>query len=307
MLSQYSFAGVVLSIRHEDDELFRSIDDEIGYYGRKEAAEADCSATFNPGPDGINIPKKAIRTYIMEGQEMYSLGERTFLAGRDNRYVIIMDFGKKEIAVHYREHEASLQNVVRWMLKWLIIKAAEGKGLAYIHASAAHYKGKTIIFSGDSHSGKSSSLLRMIQNGAKAISDDSVIFDGANLIPFTFNTSVDEDLVRRFSIKPGFNIGEHVDNRSAYGKADVVIFLRVWNNESSELRPMEYKRALLNMIRSYKKEQTFTIWANWDKDDSSKLIFERYASLLENARCFEFYAGFDEEEVRRTLFDFLDK
>jgi hypothetical protein len=308
MDNYYNIAGVVLRIRHDGAWLFRSMEDEIKYYGSGEAADHHCSASFEM-KQPMMIPKKAIRSYTLDGQAIFIHDGKIFLSGKDNAYSICMDFGKRHMAVDYTQESKSLQNVSRWLLKWLIIKTAEERGISYIHASAAHYKGKNIIFCGDSHCGKSSSLIRLVQNGARAISDDSVIFDGTNIIPFTLNTSLDEDLERRFGIKAGaFDIGSFMDHSQRYGNADILVFLKVWNNDTSEMRPLEGKRAILSLMRGYQKELSFTIYGTRDRNDPeiSKKIFTRYAGLVAHARCFEFYAGSDEREVREKLIGFLD-
>ncbi|NYZ77396.1 hypothetical protein H0O02_03720 [Candidatus Micrarchaeota archaeon] len=312
MHDYYDFAGVSLRIRHDGDGLFRSIDKEIRYYGAGEAADPDCSAEFHL-PDRkptAAIPKKAIRTNILDGQAVYLHDGQIFLSGRDNEYVICMDFEKKRMTVDYAEDSKALQNVSRWLLKLLIIKTAEEKGMSYVHASAAHYKGKNIVFCGDSHCGKSSSLIRLIRQGARAISDDSVIFDGTHIIPFTLNTTIDGDLEKRFGIKSGsFDIGFYMDHTQRYKNVDILVFLKIWNNDTSEIKPLDGNLALLSLIRSYQKELSFTSCAARDRGgpELSKQIFGRYAALVENAKCFSFYAGFDEEEVIKTLIDFLDR
>ena len=304
MENYYRFAKVRLKIDHQNDELFRMIDDEINYYATDEG-EFDCEARFNPTRKP-SIPEKAIRTNVLNTEMVYLKDQTMFLAERYGRYVISMNVGKKNIKVDYKEAEDSLKNVLRWLMKWLIIKSAEENGLAFIHASAVSYNGKNIIFSGDSNCGKSSALMRLIDNGATAISDDSVISDGEYIFPFTLKTRVDEDFAKRFSIKSElFDIGKHMNHKEKYKDVHLLILLRIWNNKTSQIKPIEYNKALLNLIRIYRKEIPF-LWSSLDNVDGTKLIFKTYGKLLENTRCVEFYAGSDEKEVRRTLLDFIN-
>jgi hypothetical protein len=304
MESYYDFAGVVLKAQHADDYIFKKIDEELRYY-RTERKQSDCTVRFNRDPHAA-VPKKAIRTNALKTEFIYLDGGRMFIADKEGRYIISMSIAKKELAIDYTENPIALRNLLRWLLKWLVIKTAEGKGLAFIHASAASYHGKTILFSGDSNCGKSSALLRLVRKGARAISDDSVITDGKRIFHFTFKTSVDGDFARRFGIPPGlYDIGKFVDRGQSYDKADLLIFLKIWNNETSEMRPLKYDEALLSLVRIYKKEIPF-LWSGLG-GDGTKVIFEKYASILENAKCFEFCQGSDEDEVSRTLLDFLDR
>jgi hypothetical protein len=304
----YRFAGVILRISHDSGGIFSGIEQELKYYRIEGAIDPDCTASFEKRAD-VALPQGAVRTDVMGGQAVYLHGGRVYLAGKDNGFVIGMDFEKRGMAVEYSDEGKDLQNASRWLLKWLIIKTAERKGVTFLHASAAHYKGRNIIFCGDSHCGKSSSLIRMVRQGARAISDDSVIFDGKHIIPFTLNTSIDNDLEKRFGIASGaFDIGGYMDHSERYRNADILVFLRIWNSTSSEARPMERNKALLAMMKGYQKELGFTPYAARDRNDPEllKQIFAGYSALLENAKCFEFYAGNDEEEVRNALISFLD-
>ena len=304
MENYYQFAKVTLRIDHENDKLFKMINDEIKYYAI-DKGKSDCRAKLNPTKEP-RVPEKAIRTNVLNTETIYLKDQTMFLANNNGKYVINMNVGKKNIEVDYTEAEDSLKEVLRWLMKWLVIKSAEEKGLAFIHASAVNYNGKNIIFSGDSNCGKSSALMRLIENGATAISDDSVISDGEYFFPFSLKTSVDDDFAKRFNIKSGlFDIGKYMNHKEKYKGADLLIFLRIWNNKTSEIKPMEYKKALLNLIRIYRREIPF-LWSNLDNVDGTKLIFKTYGKLLENTKCVEFYAGSDEKEVRKKMLNFIN-
>lgn len=306
MDSYYSIAGVVLKVEHQGDGFFRKMDDELKYY-RADAGKHDCLALFN-NASCAGIPQKAVRTNVLNNATVYLHEQQVYIADKDGRFVVRMAIGRKELAVDYQSDCDGLHELMRWLMKWLIIKSAEGRGMAFIHASAASYKGRTIVFCGDSKCGKSSSLMRLIQNGATAISDDSVLSDGKQVFPFTLKTGVDEDFARRFGVDAGlFDIGKHAEHGSVYGKADCVIFLRIWNSAKSEIRPLDYGKAYLGLVRAYKKEIPF-LWSGVDREtaDGSAGIFKRYGEILDSARCFEFFQGNDEREVREVLLGFLN-
>ncbi|MBN1169648.1 hypothetical protein JXA56_01355 [Candidatus Micrarchaeota archaeon] len=301
----YNFANVVLKIEHDKDDLFKYIDNEINQYQIKEKDHVFFTRIKKTSK--IEVPNKAIRTNVFDGQAIYAHNKKIFIIGKDKEYSIVMDPVKREMIVDYIDDTEELRLMLRLLLKWSIIISAQENGMVYIHASAAHYNGKNIIFCGDSHCGKSSSLLRLVRNGAKAISDDSVLFDGKGLVPFSMNTTIDKDLEKRFEIKSkSFKIEKYVDHDFEYGKPDTIIFLKIWNNDTSEIKKMDYKIALLNLIRIYKKEIPF-VWAILNKDitDGTGDIFKKYASLVEGVDCFEFYAGYEEVEVRKKLLEFL--
>ena len=307
MENYYQFANVTLKIEHENDPIFSYIDKEISNY-RSDKKGYIGIAKINPKTTEIKIPEKAIRTNVFDGQSIYSHNQQAFIVGKNREYSIILNLGKKEIIVDHIEDTDELRKMLRWLLKWIIIISAQENGLVYLHASAGNYKGKNIIFCGDSHCGKSSSLLRLIRNGARAISDDSVLFDGKNLIPFTLNTTIDEDLRNRFRMDSNFNIEKYIDHDLNYGKPDLIIFLKVWNYGKSQFQELDYNKALLNLMQIYKKEIPF-VWSILEKDSTKTAgeVFKNYASLLEGVKCYEFFAGSDEEEVRNKLISFLDE
>jgi hypothetical protein len=300
----YSIAGVTMRLSHQDDGLFRALDSELGFYRRKEPAAPDCAVLLSPGRRGLAAPEKAVRTNVWEGKSVFSRDGKIHIMGEGGAYLASIDYRKKELSIEYDEAGGALEKVARWLVKWLIITAAQEKGLTYVHASAASFMGRSVIFCGDSNCGKSSSLLRLLSMGAEAISDDSVLFDGERIIPFSMNTTMDPDLEGRFGLKEGFQIGSVMDVSASYGRPDTVIFLRIWNSGESESRPMDYGRALSSLMGTYRKEVPF-LWAGFERQSSGKEIFERYAEFLEGASIHELFAGHDEENVRKELASLL--
>lgn len=306
MISYYKFADVVMSIEHSNDELFKQIDDEMKLYSCNEQMYTDCKVFLNANNHDISLPKKAIRTSISEDRLLYTLDNKTYIQKKDS-YLAVVDYVNKIFTLNYKQFNTDFYSFLRGLVKWLFIKAAEDKGVIYIHGAALSYKGKVILLTGDTNSGKSSSVFRFIQDGAKVISDDSVMIKNKVLIPFTFKSKVDEHAAKRFNIKPElFDIGDYI-SKEHHDKIDYVFFLKIWNNDSSEIKPMSYEQALLTLIRIYQKEIRFTIWQHWDKnsDELTRTIFKNYASILENTKCFEFYAGNNEKEVREKMLGFL--
>lgn len=300
-VSYYSVAGIGLKLIHENDSLFKWIDDEIKYY-KNEEKEAVCEVSLVHS-NTVEVPSGALRCTVDEKErEVYSFEHKMYII-KKNSFVIELDSNNRKIVVSYMQDEQKVYFLLRGFIKWLFIKAAEDKGLVYIHAAAVNYNGKNIILAGDSHSGKSSFVLRFIKKGAKVISDDSILIKGNELLPFTFKSAVDEDFSKRFGIKEElFDVGSYMEKKEFKG-ADMILFLNIWNNNTSEIKNIDYKTALLGLIRIYRKE------FNWEKESTENLkrVFKEYSSLLEHTKCFEFYAGNNEEEVRKELFDFLEE
>ncbi|MCX6773402.1 MAG: hypothetical protein NTY68_00165 [Candidatus Micrarchaeota archaeon] len=257
----YRIVDAVIKIEHENDDLFRYIDNEIRYYRTEEKENVCGKMTIRRDFNDNILPKGAVRISCYDDNSYFAHENKTYTLNKKG-FIFTMDYKGKEIILDYSEDCDQLRKSLKAFTKWLFIKASEDQGLVHIHGAAVHYNGKNIIFTGDSTCGKSSSLLRVVQNGGKVISDDAVIFDGNRLVPFTFNTTVNEDLSKRFGLDPdSFHISKYISDSKELKNADTIIFLKIYNS----------------------------------------------ASILKNAKCFEFYAGSDEEEVRRTLIRFLDK
>jgi serine kinase of HPr protein (carbohydrate metabolism regulator) len=79
-------------------------------------------------------------------------------------------------------------------MKWLIIKAAERLGHTYVHGSALRYQDRNLLFAGDSGSGKSSFLFRLLTSGwENPITDDALLLSNQQIIPFVLNVSMRSD------------------------------------------------------------------------------------------------------------------
>jgi hypothetical protein len=301
----FGMAGVSLRITHQADELFRALDSELRFYRQTAPALHHCSLILRPVESDVLIPEKAVRTNVWEGKSVYSHGGGIHVLGENGAYLAKIDYARKELSIDYRESGPGLRKVARWLLKWLIIMTAQERGLTYIHASAVSFRGRNVIFCGDSNCGKSSSLLRLVSEGGEAITDDSVLWDGSSLIPFSMNTTIDPDLERRFGIRSeDFQIGALIDHSKTYKAPSTVIFLRIWNSRDSEARNLDYGRALLSLMRIYKKEIPF-LWSSLEEGTGPARIFERYAEFLKGASFYELYAGRDEAEVRRKILSLI--
>ncbi|MDD5068729.1 MAG: hypothetical protein PHS53_02445 [Candidatus Pacebacteria bacterium] len=311
MKAYYRVHSVVFKIVHKKDKLFKWLHDEIKYYQLMEPGSSfDCLLTLRPGRRKFTLPKKAVFSSADEkGRFMYTLGNLLFIL-KDKEFLISVDYHNEEITVDYAKPQKEIYEIVRAMVKWGFIKSAEEKRMAYIHASAVHYKNKNIIFTGDTNNGKSSCAMRLLRAGATLITDDSILIDGDALIPFTFKTAVDKDFAKRFKVKQEFlDMGSRSEETKTYQGIDICIFLHIWNSETSKAVDISYEQALLKLIRIYKKEVRITTWHNWDKNmaENSKLVFEKYSELLKKARPIEFYAGHNEQEVRKSLLDCIKK
>jgi len=299
MITYYKIANLIVQIKHNNDELFRHVHDELKYYKSKELQIGDILIEINAGNDDFSIPKKAI---IKSGTKMVHNSKDYIL--KFNEALIVADFKNKRIKVNYMIVNPEVLNLLKWTIKRLIINTAEESGFIYIHGAALRYKGKNIIFSGDSCSGKSSCLLRLYRAGAKLISDDNILVKDMQLIPFCLKTTINQDLAERFNIE---NINLKFDARDNLMKentkgADILIFPKIWNHKLSEIISVTKAEAVEELKKIYFREIRIMDLPALNKD----ILFKNYKKIIEKTKCFTLYAGNDEKEVKRTLLQFLD-
>jgi hypothetical protein len=309
MIHTYTFAGMTLQIIHENDQLFREINDELQSYIGDDGSKPDYDVILYHDGNEFQPPVGAIRAGYSEGKAVYIHGNSSYIWKKDS-FLIKIDYIKRVIEARYHGYEEQLHLQLRSLIKWyFFIRGSEGRGLTYIHAAAAHYNDLNILFCGDSHCGKSSSLLRLVKNGARVVADDAVIIDGNRLIPFFLKTTVDADFAHRFSISgDALNTGHYVVTEIPVTGIDMIFFLHIWHNEVTLIKELEYHRALLNLMRMYRIEAQFNLLSDREKEspDMYRKVFDRYATLLKNTACLEVYAGYDEGEVENTLIGFIN-
>ncbi len=310
MESYYKVNTIVMKLIHQGDELFDWLDDELKYYKTSAEKRYDCLVTMAPGSKKIIIPDKAVLSFADdENRRKYVFKDSVYLY-KNAEFLVSVDRLNEKITVDYYKPTKEIYSYLRSMVKWGFIKSAEAKKLVYAHAAAVNYKGKNIIFSGDMQSGKSSSTIRLLRAGATLITDDSMIVDEGSIIPFTFKATVDKNLAERFGIKADFlDIGEHMNRNKKYKRVDIIIFPHIWNSDKSEEKEISYEQALFKMMRIYQKEVALNAIYNWDKNmaKKSELVFNRYSKIIKNTKFVEFYAGYDEKEVEKSLIKCIEK
>ncbi|MFC2162703.1 hypothetical protein ACFLRF_03405 [Candidatus Altiarchaeota archaeon] len=303
-MSYLRIGKAVVSITHDDDDVLSSkIITELAAHQVGEG-QANARITISNSISS-KIPEKAVRTTSFEYKDIYTLDGRKYVY-REDEYMICIDPQEMSLNIEYNAFSEGLCTICRHIIKWMMIKANEDQGIPYIHGSAIQHNGKNILFTGDSNTGKTTSLIRSVNNGGKAITDDTVFIDGDRLHPFSFKPTIDEDIMERFSEKGSIleEMMECMDCKTVYEGIDVIIFLRIWNYDKDSIRKMEGIESISRLFGIYKKECKLSIWH--EKIDN-RFIFEEYDRILQDTKCIEFTQGYDEEEVKKDLLEILDE
>jgi hypothetical protein len=77
--------------------------------------------------------------------------------------------------------------------------------------------------------------------------------------------------------------------------------LNVWNSPRSKVYRINPRRMLSFLIECYNAEFSNSYWFGWEKIETLTKIMKAYTSFLQNAECFEIFAGNNQRNLCRTL------
>lgn len=214
------------------------------------------------------------------------------------------DYSKKSLLVEYSRSTKRVYDEVRRSIKWLIIKAAEQSGHSFLHASACRYRGKLFLFSGHSGYGKSSCLYRLASLGGSIISDDNVLLKDESIIHYYLKPTIKGDFQKRFNLKnntwklkPGVNKTTEPLERNS-----ILVFPKVWLHKKSAVTPVSSLEAQKRLDEIYFGE------THWNAVcEHQRKTQDKHRKLTEKLKCFDFYAGSNESDIRKTLLTFSNK
>ena len=303
----YKICEIVLKIKHNNCEIFKTIDKEINLCKTNRVEKYDIKIDFRKNLD-FKIPEKAIRSAIDDKNRYFFWKDGKDYILKTNEYLIIKDFENKKIILNYKKGSGELYELIRKMIKDLIIKSAQKKGFTYLHAAGINFNGKNVILTGNSNQGKTTTMIRFVKKGAKIIGDDVVMIKKNKLFAFPFKSRIDKNLSNRSKIKRGyFNIDDFIHLNKEYNGVDYLIFLKIWNNKTSKISKLDPLISFLNLKEIYEKEINASMWnySEGEKDavKKKKETCLEYANLIKNTKCLEFYAGQNEKEVEKSFFN----
>lgn len=134
------------------------------------------------------------RLFEVEGVKMALMADDGY---QGNPHLIVVE--DHEITIYnFGKIENQLVNLVR-VLRELVLRMAENEGGICLHAACVEYQGKGIVIIGDSGSGKSTTMLNFLNNGADFISNDRCIIDQQlNILTWPFSCRIGSGTLSTF-------------------------------------------------------------------------------------------------------------
>lgn len=295
MRKAFRVSDFVLRVEDSAGELFPLFADRFSL--EEAAADSTPDAVFRlvRREGRLEPPAGAVRTRVTrEGREVEFRLDRLIFDRRGPDYHAVRDFDSMTAEIFYPCGTPENARHAATALKWQFIKTAERRGHTYLHAAAVHYRGRNIVFAGHSGSGKSSCLVRLMDDGGQVITDDTLLVKDGRLVPFDFFPSHKGDWATRFSIDSGrLHPGQIREIFAArHSGIDAIVFPHVWHREDSAMKDVPVDQALDNLRRIYLKEEEWNAFP-----EPIDAVLAAYRALLNGAACFAFYAGRDETRV----------
>ncbi len=294
----YHIADFFLELRHQGDSVFQRLNEELLPYCCDSVDVADCVLELTPSHGEYEVPLGARLTgyWGSQAHRKFFFNKRIYDQQLD-KALIEKDFQNNTVTIHYDTDSSWIATHSRAAVKWLVIKTAEHRGYSYLHASSLVLNGRGIVFAGHSGRGKSSFLLRLLQKGGKAISNDTTLVRENQLTPFSLPTKVRKDFVERFGMQEGrMRLGSSPPSNGIAKGIDLLVFPEIRNSQKSCFAELEKELALERLLAIYEKE------ASWNAVPlEADVLRERYEPIVNESSCYEFYAGTEEREVCRAL------
>ncbi|MBU4377360.1 MAG: hypothetical protein KKD29_07840 [Candidatus Omnitrophica bacterium] len=272
------------------------------------------------------IPKNAVCDFYLSSYSVYVLPDdknRIFYEIK-NRYLISVDYAKNEV----RCFAKSAENIVlqiKFTMKMMFDILLEEKGLFPIHCSGVVNGGKTVLFCGNTHSGKTTAALSCLESGYRLFSEDRVLFrPSGELLPFYTRSRVDKRMFLNFPglknrlkfLDPSHYFektkGWYVDLGKAFfaKKSELgpklpstLVFLNFHNSDDSVCKKISGKEALARLKEGHLREIGNSLWWMMDKDNRIKKVENAYRKLVagSKAKCYRFLIGRDHNKFSSLM------
>jgi hypothetical protein len=267
-----------------------------------------CNSPYPLHPDAVKEITGPSVTY-------YSRGNKLYFISRDGSLISLDPVSRA--AKGFLTHDI-LKNPLNFFLfvSEPLAEMLKLRGLYCLHAAALRNHDVSILLSGASGCGKTTTSLSLVASGFKYVSDDTLLIEklnkGVTVYPLYKSFNISRDTAMRFPqlIKNGhkpfpkegkisIDISKIIpDSHIQSAKPDVIIFPKIISGNKSKLRPighMEVYKRLLNQI-------ILAIDKNVAKEQLNALEW-----LVKQTRGFELLSGRDLHENPDSILNFIGK
>lgn len=308
--------GTILSFSTNNAELMKEIRKDFGTFETRHTLQIDGHMRIIEldSQFPIEVPKYAIREILLpEDVAIFVTSNQRFLEEKGNR-IFRVDFEKNNILGYFRSSYDFFY--LRFLLKWLVIKTLEKKGVAFIHGSGIIRDEKSMFFVGPPGFGKTHTLLTFLQQGYKLITDDTIFFKDEMVLPLHLRSSIHSDMLEKFpilkkglnkrsSIRPGegwlINLGDLFPLHKEEVQPSKLLYMYVWNAEETKIEVVPNKEMLARLFHVYQIELGNSMWFNYQEDKAMRSIFSNYHAFVEKTECYKVYVGNDQSTFLKRL------
>jgi hypothetical protein len=298
-----------LDLSTNSPRLLREIRKDYGSFECTDSIEADGHIRIlETDPNRsfpISVPEYAIREELLPSNAAIfrTEGVRYFTEGA--KRIFRVDLEKNDV-LGYLSSSSRFTEFLRFLLKWMLIKALEKKGTAFLHGSGVERDGTSIFFVGPSGYGKTHMLVTLLAEGYRFITDDTILLSGRRVRPFHIRSKVARDMLEKFpNLRKGLNrkstripkVGWLLDLEDIFPsvneevKPSKLFYVYVWNSEKTKVEPVSKKEMLARLLHAYNVEARSSPWFNYEQDEAMKNIFPNYNSFVEEVNCYKVFAG----------------
>jgi hypothetical protein len=296
-----------LDLSTNSPRLLREVRKDYGSLEYQGSFEADGSIrileTDRPFP--ISVPEYAIREDVLPPDAaVFRMDSLRYFTEEEKR-IFRVDLEKNDV-LGYLRSSSRFTEFLRFLLKWMLIKALEKKGTAFLHGSGVERDGTSLFFVGPSGYGKTHMLATLLTEGYRFITDDTILLSRREVRPFHIRSKVSRDMLEQFpTLRKGLNrkstcipkVGWLVDLEDIFPsvkeevKPSKLFYVYVWNSEKTKVEPVPKKEMMARLLHAYNLEMKTSPWFNYKQDEAMKNIFPNYDSFVEEAECYKVFAG----------------
>ena len=305
--------GVALKFETNSKQVHAMFLKEFGSYAsdRVDKIEANISVLEGDKFD-FKVPEYAVRdSIVFPSAAMYVRKGKIFLL-EEGKYFIVVDQTKYEVDAHTKPSSPIFEKV-RFITKRALIRLLENKGFVSIHGSAVSDDGGALLFTGVSGSGKTTSLLTLLERGYRMVSDD-VILMNEEVLPFHLTSMIHKDTLKRFpSLASGLaknsrwvaeangwwmNLSSLYPVQQGPTIPRTIFHTHVWNSVKSSCREIDPSKMLSNLMKNYMMEANVIFKPT---SEQLKRVFLAYSKIVEEKPCYNLYVGRNPKRLFRTI------
>jgi hypothetical protein len=309
-----SVYGVTLDFETDSQMVFDEFIKEWGSYaGYESDGKGGKLSVLAKTKVDLNVPEGAIRDSIVFPSTAMYFHEGNILLVKEGEYFIRIDPAECEAHVFLRSSSHIFEKM-RFIAKRFIIRLLEDKGIVSIHGSAAGSDKGALLFAGASGSGKTTSLLALLEKGCRMVADDVILVGDEVVLPFYLRSMIHKDTLKRFpSLSSGMaNSGTWVpeadgwwidlediypvERKPTVPKA--IFYTHVWNSKGSSCKEAEPSKMLSNLVRNYSAEAGIIFSPT---PEQLKRVFSVYSKIVEKVPCYDLYIGNDLKSLSGTI------